>query len=471
MGGDQASWLVGGAGADRIYGGGGDEIISTEGNGQDTDYEIVKAGGGNDIILIGHGGADVDGGSGQDIIGVSGLSSDIATIRGGLGDDSISGRDEIDIFNYATGDGSDDVDGGGGVDRLNVSGDGSANAFVVSNADFDPTSLEVTVDGATSSVMDVEDIYFTGNGGNDTLTVSGNLNGTGLAQSTIHFDGGGNDDTLNAAALTSAHGVDFTGGDGNDTFIASAGGGNDRFDGGDGGSADFLSFQSGDRVDYSAVTTGVFVNVGAADATVDTGSGLETLVAGQARDRGAGTQVGTDTLLNLELVIGGSGDDVLVGGDQSNWLVGGAGADRIYGGDGNEFIVTDGVDSNGSLTADTSYDIVKAGGGNDVISVRNGGADVDGGSGNDIIIVGGAPSDINTISGGLGDDQIFTGADSLINIMNYTTGDGSDTVSGFGVDRLNVNGDGADNAFVGQQCRPESDQPRSHGRRRDLAGQ
>ena len=81
-----------------------------------------------------------------------------------------------------------------------------------SNTDFDPTSLEVTVDGATSLLRGVEEIHFTGNGGSDTLTVSGNLNGTGLSQSTIHFDAGDADDTVDVSARTSPHRVLADGG-------------------------------------------------------------------------------------------------------------------------------------------------------------------------------------------------------------------------------------------------------------------
>jgi T1SS-143 domain-containing protein len=467
VGGGQSSWLIGGAGADRIYGGDGNEFIWT-GTGSpssnpldDGASDIVRADGGNDVIVYG-GGDDIDGGSGDDVI-ISIASFVGATLAGGTGDDQIMGTLGDDIINYTTGDGSDVVDGSTGTDRLNVNGDGNNNAFIVANGDPDPTRLEVTVDGATSLVKNVDDIYFTGNGGNDTLTVSGNLNGTGLAQSTIHFDGGSGNDTVNAAGLTSAHGIDFTGGTGNDRFVSSAAGGNDRFDGGSNDGLVFvasvpgsipgslasygLASGRGDEVDYSAITTGVFVNLGATDAFVDTGLVSETLAAGQARDRGAATQVGTDTLSNVEVVVGGSGDDVLVGGSQSSWLIGGGGTDRIYGGSGNEFIYTDGRASNGFSQSDGVFDIVRAGSGNDVIIIGSGGADVDGGSGNDVIIGSDTAADSNTITGGLGNDQIYAGNgnDTII----YNTGDGSDFVEGApGVDRLNVNGDATANAFA-----------------------
>jgi Ca2+-binding RTX toxin-like protein len=53
----------------------------------------------------------------------------------------------------------------------------------------------------------------------------------------------------------------------------------------------------------------------------------------------------------IEAATGGSGDDVLIGNDQTNWLKGGAGADQMAGGDGEDLYY---VDNAGDVVLETS---------------------------------------------------------------------------------------------------------------------
>jgi Ca2+-binding RTX toxin-like protein len=75
------------------------------------------------------------------------------------------------------------------------------------------------------------------------------------------------------------------------------------------------------------------------------------LAAGTA----TGTEIGNDTLANIENVLGGSGNDTLIGNGVDNRLEGGSGDDTITGGGGNDTIVagagTDTAVYAGSLTA------------------------------------------------------------------------------------------------------------------------
>jgi Ca2+-binding RTX toxin-like protein len=159
------------------------------------------------------------------------------------------------------------------------------------------------------------------------------------------LDGGEGDDALDGGEgddrLLGGRGDDFLfGGAGADILVG--GEGNDRLDGGDGV----------DTADYSAETEGV---------TVDLAAGVAS-----------GEDIGRDTLVGVENVIGGSGDDVLSGNELANRLEGGAGNDRILAGAG---------------------DTVLGGAGDDAIEVRTGAgaaAVIDGGAGRDTVRLTGA---------------------------------------------------------------------------------
>ena len=66
-----------------------------------------------------------------------------------------------------------------------------------------------------------------------------------------------------------------------------------------------------DTISYVNYTTKVIVNLGATD-------GINTVKSGD-----------TDTILNIENLIGGSAGDELTGSDADNQITGGAGADTI----------------------------------------------------------------------------------------------------------------------------------------------
>ncbi|MDB5599710.1 MAG: repeat-containing protein, partial [Xanthobacteraceae bacterium] len=136
-------------------------------------------------------GVTLNGGAGDD------------TITGSTGNDTISGGADNDIINYVVGTGHDVVDGGTGNDKLNVIGANDAETYNVNAMTLNSqTYLGINIlAGANNNVQAtalnyevatkaVEDIFITTNGGGDTVNVTGSLNGTGLAQSTIHIDTG-----------------------------------------------------------------------------------------------------------------------------------------------------------------------------------------------------------------------------------------------------------------------------------------
>lgn len=219
------------------------------------------------------------------------------------------------------------------------------------------------------------------------------------------------------------------GGAGGDTLVASLG--NDILNGGDG--ADWVS--------YSAFSANLSINL--TQGTVAKGVGTAARTA-RAVSSGETGSLGTDTLISIENIIGGSGNDTFIGDAGNNTFVGGAGSDTL---------------SHVGQTASVSVNLTTgvatgAGIGTDRISgIEN----VIGGSGNDTFV---GNSGDNTIIGGAGRDTVSYAAQTSSVSVNLTsglatgTGIGRDTlwgietvIGGSGNDAFV--GDAGDNAFIG----------------------
>jgi Ca2+-binding RTX toxin-like protein len=263
---------------------------------------------------------NVTGSSGDNIIvGSSGGN----TLTGNGGDDSLTGLgggDSInggtgnDTFFFTIGDGNDSYTGGIGSDTIDLSA-------ITGNTTINLGS------GSASGAQIGNDVLsgienFIGGSGIDTVT--------GSAQANV-FQGGGGNDTINA-------------GNGNDTFVAVAADGNDNYNG-QGGT---------DTLDLSGITTSVTVRL-------DTGTAT-------------GSQIGNDTLNNIERVIGGSAGDFITAGSAPEMLTGNDGADTFFfrsvgaagSGAGGRSIVTDFVQ--GSDVIDLTFIDSVVGGANDVFT-------------------------------------------------------------------------------------------------------
>jgi Ca2+-binding RTX toxin-like protein len=187
----------------------------------------------------------------------------------------------------------------------------------------DPTTPPpvVTPDTPPPTVV-VDNIIIRGDGDDSIVGTAGNDD----------IYAGGGDDTVYAAAGND----DVFGEGGDDILIAGEGAGNDNYDGGEG--SDWITFTS--------TSQGVVVDLEAGTAT--------------------GAEIGSDTLVDIENVTGGTGNDSITGTADVNILVGLGGADTIDGGGG--------------------ADVIVGGDGNDLILVRDGaGWTIDGGDGIDII--------------------------------------------------------------------------------------
>ena len=338
-----------------------EKIIGTNQDDQfigDATANTFLAGDGDDIINGGAGSDYIDGGAGDDII------------NGGDDDDVLNGGTGNDTFISTVGDGIDTIDGGSGNDTVKYE-TLSGNVSVTLDKN---NQVRVKIDGVDNDyIKDIENIE--SGSGADTLTGDSENN-------TLKSNNG--DDTL------------------------SGGAGDDYLDGGnhtqtdDSQGSTTVKTGAGDTADYSYLDTagenkGVYVDLG----------------QGTAGDRDGGTLVGTDTLENLENVVGSNFDDSLVGDGLNNTLngsegndtlKGGAGDDELIGGDGTDTAdfsdATDSVTVDLSVASGTSVDI-GAGLGSDTFNSIEGAI---GGNYDDTLK--GTASE-NTLIGNDGDDTLL----------------------------------------------------------------
>lgn len=314
---------------------------------------------------------------------------------------------------------------------VNVYGTSLTNNITVSEA----SSLTVVVDGVTTQFVPAQVVAISihGYGGDDSIQVNSLANGTTLTAygdagndtlrvnssvtQAVTLDGGDDNDLLiggsGSDTLLGGNGNDLlkggigfddlSGGAGNDYLYGEAdsdnmrgGEGSDTLIGGIGNDAYFFDDAIADQIDtvvelagegfdqlhFGAMTNAVTVNL-TNDATMATMSHrvVKTGAAGQAA--------------NLEIVLGGSGNDVITGNAAANFLMGGEGNDTIDGGDGDD-------------------PLLQGGGGNDIIIGGNGNDSLLGDSGDDTLIGG---TGNNSLVGGAGDD-VYVFADTTVNQLD-----------------------------------------------------
>ena len=343
----------------------------------DAGVNRLDGGPGNDQ-LEGRAGADtLIGGPGLDTASYAGSA---AAVTVNLLDGSATGGDAagdtLESIEHLTGSGHDDVltgdagdnvlEGGPGADTL----DGGMGTDTASYADS-PSRVDVRLSGTVvnhgdatgDTLSNIENL--TGSAHNDILAGNGQANVlTGLTGNDLLWGSSGDD------VLTGGPGADrLVGGAGNDT-------------------ASFIGSPEGVTVRlHSFATAG-------GDAQGDT---FPYTVDVAYTDADGAEQ--TETLPDVENLIGSSHNDILAGDRRDNRLDGGAGDDTLYGGPG---------------------------GGDDVMH---------GGPGNDRLF-GGQGDD--TLIGGPGDDRLAGGAGA--DVFVFGPQDGADTVTDFssGTDKLDL---------------------------------
>ncbi|MDP3611395.1 MAG: calcium-binding protein, partial [Rubrivivax sp.] len=444
-----ANLLFGGAGNDTLMGGGGNDTLNGE-----SGIDWLTGGAGTDLYM---GGADSDvvffedAPAGATVNLLTGVISndgygnaesifDVENLHGthfsdhltlGNGNSYVFGRAGNDTI--VGGNGSNNIFGGSGNDSINGgSGTDTAN---YSSADFDaggPATQGVTANLSTGLASDNW-------GHTDTLVSIENLTGSPLADSLTgsagnnFIDGGAGNDSL-------------YGGDGEDTLRGGAG--DDLIDGG----TNVLS-TTFDRVDYNDSSASVNVNLTTGIAT-GAGIGTDTLVGiegitGSAFDD---TLVGAST---PDLLTGGLGNDILDGAGGFDIVSYGAITGNIVvnlalgtatGAGGNDTLISiEGViagSGNDHLIGTSAGDFLRGNAGNDTI---------DGGAGQDRAAYDFGPAGSSSVNASLITNTVTGtgfGTDTLINIENLRGSNFSDVLEGDG-GANDFQGRGGDDTLIG----------------------
>ncbi len=323
------------------YGTSSQTLVKTEQYNDNHALNIALAGtSGNDTLIGGNGNDTLSGGAGNDML-LGGAGAD--TLIGGAGNDTLDGGVALDnlrgsdwnftTYNYATAGvniNMSGITGKGSTGSGTASGDASVgvdtlmNISLIQGSNFNDTItgssalyFEQFEGGAGNDILNGGAITDTLNGDNDNRVTYHNAAGAGV---TVDFLAGtavgaagsnvGNDTLVN---FNQVRGSDF-----NDTLL-----GSNRTDlteqfegrGGD----DYIDGRGGfDVVRYSSATTQVIVNLATGRAT------------------GA---MGNDTLVGIEGVRGGSGNDILTGGNPLSGVTVSDGLSEVFRGEeGNDTI-------------------------------------------------------------------------------------------------------------------------------------
>lgn len=329
-GGSGDDWMSGGLGYDGFFGGSGVDTVDftyanfdwvidltiefasssefTAPSGQHgeamSSIENVFLGDGLDIVFGSDVANEIWGGGGNDILqGNRGAD----TLVGGAGNDEIAGGRGNDLLDPGSGD-DIAVDGGRGRDTVTYAWDWSGIIVDLAASSDQATGANIGTDQLSS----IENVR--GGEGNDELSGNDGKNSLG---------GLGGDDTL-----VGRDGDDnLYGGEGND--ILRPGRGNGTVDGGDGF----------DTVDYSDTYMSWTINL--------------LLSSGQATSTNG---LFTQDILNVERVVMGISDDIVIGSADDNLLEGGFGNDDLSGGSGNDHLL--GGANNDVLQGGDGFDLM-----------------------------------------------------------------------------------------------------------------
>lgn len=376
--------------------------------GTDTLISIENiAGGSGDDTFIGDAGNNTFiGGAGRDTLSHAGQTAAVTVNMmtgvasgAGIGTDSFSGFENIiggagdDTF---VGDaGNNTIIGGAGRDTVSFAAQtagvsvnlatGVATGSGVGNDVL--RGIETVIGGAGDDafVGDAGDNAFIGGAGNDTVSYAAQTAGVTVDVAAGVVTGAGiGTDTVSGIEY-------FIGGSGNDTFIGGAGG--NVFVGGAGS----------DTVSYAGKTGSV---------AIDLSTGYAGFAQSQSASLGS-TSSSHDRLQGIENAIGGSGNDSFIGNAADNTFIGGAGIDSVsYSADtaGVTVNLATGTATGSAIGTDRLIGIenVRGGSGNDVLTGDAGMNSIDGGAGNDTIVYSGGG---DYLQGGEGTDTlVFTGS-------------------------------------------------------------
>jgi Ca2+-binding RTX toxin-like protein len=367
-------WLEGGAGVDRLAGGSGkDDFVFREAGTANADTVTDFVTNWDRIQLDGN---TLSG------LGANGrFASGDVRFHSGAGVTTAHDADDRIIYNTTTGQVFYDADGAGGASAQLVANLGAGRALTAS--DFNvfnvPASAGETIngtDGDDTLIGTTSDDVINGLGGDDWL------------------EGNEGDDVVN-------------GGTGNDVILGDSGSGpgDDTLLGGDGNDFfDFWAISGNDSVDGGAGVDVINLSESEVAVTVDFTAGTVS---------GAG---GSMVVANVERAYGGNGNDLLRAGAAAVDFSGSSGNDTLIGSSGNDYLhgdanfsLDDGIGRIGPFAG--GADSIVGGAGDDTIIGYREADTLEGGAGNDLFVLNGDLHD----EGNYGDDLINggTGSDTV----------------------------------------------------------
>ncbi len=428
----------------RFYGNGGNDFIQT-----DLGNDFLGGGTGNDQLWFGAGRDTVYGGYGDDYILSQTGDNDTAPdlLYGGFGNDHI---------NSSLGASADAIFGEDGNDTL-IFGDqdvavGGRGADVFSFGGYQAgTSMQATIldlevgEAIQWQSLFYDNAWFVGpivSGDGSTTGPSRIEVGVANGQTIVYFGQDslpGADFILKLKGVFSPNQLEVDASNGSALLLRVQGsGGNDTLVAGDfvsgsySGSGNTYDGHAGnDTIDYSSTTQGIVLDL--------------MLTSGNV----TGPEITADTLISIENIIGGLGDDQISGDSIGNLIEGLGGDDTIAGGAGNDSV--NGGAGNDGILGNTGDDFLVGSAGDDTLLGDNGSDQLFGGAGNDQLFGG---AQVDTLAGGDGDDLLNgeLGDDALYGGNGLDTldgGDGNDLMTGnAGNDQL-LGGLGADTMLGG----------------------
>ncbi len=404
---DNINELVGGDGDDELWGNAGNDLLEG-GAGADrleggTGMDTVVYRNSDDAVTVNLSNSTLTGGHAEGDVLVD-IESIVGTEHGDtlIGDDGVNRLDGLN--------GEDVLEGGAGADSL----DGGAGR---DTAIYRNSNGPVTVNLDQGTVMG-------GHAEGDVITNIENIEGSTYDDdltgdsSPNRLDGGDGNDELR-------------GGDGNDQIFG--GDGNDLLEGGEG--IDLLDGGPGvDTVSYINAIGGMEVHVSykasknCCNDESETLINIENVIGSRYQDNLLGS-AGANDLYGRhgnDRLYGGEGEDRLFGEEGDDRLSGSEGADKLYGGEGNDTVVywwsdggvtvnlMEGTGQGGYAEGDRIFDIENIWGsdhadillgddGPNRIYGVSGNDDVNGNGGDDVLISG---SDPDLLNGGPGMDTV-----------------------------------------------------------------
>jgi len=467
------------------------------GDGSDTLTDVVGVIGSafNDVIEGDSGDNTLDGGAGIDAVSYAAASSAV-TVNLSTGTATGDGNDTLTNFENVIGSSHNDSLTGDSHDNVFVGGAGNDTidgGSGTNTLDYSQSTGGITLDVYSHTVSD-------GYGGTDTFSNiqivdsshhNDSFTGYSPIPVTVSYEHAANAVTVDLGSGTAT-------GDGSDSFsgitdiigsdfndVIAGGAYNNHLYGGAGN--DTL------RGDYGNDTLDGGSGVNTADYSQDSAGITADLSTGSATD-GYST---TDTLINIQNILGSDYADTITGDSNDNVLNGGKGNDTIHGGAGNDDLIggwgndtldggtgtntadysadgsgiyvdlssgtaTDGHGNSDTLsniqnvtgsayadaiTGDSHDNVLLGSGGNDTLVGGDGNDTLDGGSGENTADYSNDTGAISVdLTAGTATDG-FGGTDILVNISDIQGSAYADTIKGDSNDNL-LHGNGGDDTFI-----------------------